>query len=185
MEPSASAETTSAPTTVPQPTLMGEFPGPNATVPPGAPVLSDLKLDDLATLWASLGLPCLSHTSGGPTSPASYNVHCEGADPAADVEVVADAAYWTFDGVATMSIGVHPTSDGSIDAAAAASDWVVPFAHLAAGDAAVAWVRSHIADSACADGCTKVFRGAVLAYYTGTRGGGTLHYVAPVPVRSR
>lgn len=178
--PSGPVETSPPPTTLPQPTLYGEFPGPDATVPPGQPVIADLSFDELAGLWASLGLSCRSHASGGPESPAAFNVHCEGGDPTADMEVVAEADYWTLDGVATMHMDVGPISDGSVDPGVAAERWVLPFAELAGGSAAVAWVNDHIGDSSCRLGCTTDVRGSDLSYYSGSRGGQELFFVAPV-----
>jgi hypothetical protein len=164
-------EASTQPTVGAEPTLTGDFPEPGATIYPGAPVLVDLGLGELADLWASLGLSCESHAIGGPESPASYNVHCEGIDPKLDLEAVAEAAYWTPDGVVLISVIVNPSMGGSIDAAAAANEWVLPFARLAGGDAAVTWVQHHIDDAACRQGCTERVAGRQLSYYTGTRGG--------------
>ena len=172
-----------APTLGPQSTLSGDLPGSEATVPPGQPVISNLTLDELAALWASLGLSCSSHVSGGPESAAAYNVHCEGGDPAGNVDVIAEADLWTLDGVATMSVVVNPT-EGTIDALTAASRWVAPFAELAGGEAALAWVQGHVGDTACRLGCTEVVRGDDLSYYSGSHGAQELFFIAPVPARS-
>jgi hypothetical protein len=121
--------------------------------------------------------------AGGPESPAAYNVHCERTDLVTNIDVVADAAYWTDDGIATMSVGVTASDDGSIDGLAAATEWVLPFARLAGGDAAVRWMQQHLGDAPCLDGRTELVRGGQLSYRSGTRGGQTLHFVAPVPTR--
>jgi hypothetical protein len=141
-----------------------------------------LTFDDLADLWESLGMSCRSHSSGGPESAASYNVHCEAADPATNVEVVAEANYWTFEDVATMHVNVGSiTMDGSIDASSAARHWILPFAELIGGKPVVTWVEAHIADPSCLEGCTKVIRDSSLTYTTGTRGGQILRLTAPNP----
>ena len=180
----ASASPTLMPT--PQTTLFGEFPAIDATVPPGQPVIQNLRFADVARLWASLGLSCFSHVSGGPESPANHNVHCEGRDAATNVSVVADAGYWTFDALATVSVAVGSiTMDGSIDHEATASEWIFPFAALAGGDSAVAWVKDHLNDPACGRlGCSKPTGNSDLSYYNGSRGGHQLSLVVRIPVRS-
>jgi hypothetical protein len=173
------------PILTPQSTLFGEFPGPGATVPPGQPVLENVRFEALAALWASLGLSCLSHRSGGPESPATYTVHCERRDAATNVEVVADADYWTMDALATLSVSVGSiTMDGSVDHEATASDWVFPFAALAGGDAAVTWVKKQLDNSACRLGCSEAMGNGDLAYYNGSRGGQGLLFVVRIPVQS-
>jgi hypothetical protein len=161
--------------------MTGEFPGPGATVPPGTHVLADLRLQQLSDLWTSLGLSCESHTSGGPESAADYTVHCERTDVAAEVDVSADADYWTPDGIVSMSVSLVPSGTDSIDARTAASEWVVPFARLAGGDAAVTWVQGHIEDTACHQGCTEDVLGSQLSYSSGSRGAQELFYVARLP----
>jgi hypothetical protein len=179
---SPSAAASVAPTTLPEPTLFGEFPGPDATVPPEQHVITGLRLDNLTGLWASLGLSCFSHPSGGPESAASYNVHCEAADPATNVEVVAGADYWTFQHVRTIDVNVGSiTMDGAVDAPSAAREWVLPFAALMGGKPLVAWVEEHIADPTCLDGCKKVIRDSNLTYIIGSRGGQILRLTAPSP----
>ena len=182
---SAAAAQTPTPVPTPQHTLFGEFPGATATVPPGQPAIENLRFADMAALWASLGLACSSHVSGGPESPANHNVHCEGRDIATNVEIVAESDYWTFEAVATMSLTVGSiTMSGSIDHDATASAWVVPFAALAGGDAAVAWVNDHLDDPACRLGCSYAIGSSDLSYYNGTRGGHQLYFVVRVPGRS-
>jgi hypothetical protein len=176
-------EATVAPTIVAEPTLFGEFPGPDTTVPPGQPVLQDVTLEDLAGLWASLGLTCESHTAGGPESPAAYNVHCERSDPAANLHVVSDAAYWTNDGIATLSITATSIDDGAIDGPTAATHWILPFVRLAGGDRAERWLQQLVAGTTCLDGCKDHFRGSQFSYRTGLRGSQSLHVVAPAPTR--
>jgi hypothetical protein len=180
----ASAGATTTPSPIAQSTMRGDFPGPSATVPPGARVLANVQLQELADLWASLGLSCQSHASGGPESPAGYAVHCDGGDAAGDIAVVAEADYWTPGGVVDISVSVGPSRSGSIDATATASEWVFPFARLAGGDAAVAWVQGHIEDPSCLQGCTEAVRGSQLSYYSGSRGAQELFYEASVPTPS-
>jgi hypothetical protein len=145
-------------------------------------VITGLTVDDLAKVWASLGLSCESYANLSPESAAAYTVHCEGGDPAADVSVVAGAAYWTLDGVATFQVDVGSfTLGGSIDSPAA-SRWVFPFAELAGGDRVVSWVKDHMADPACGHGCTLVVRDSKLIYDVGSHGYQGLELVAPVPM---
>jgi hypothetical protein len=173
------------PIPTPQPTLFGEFPGPSVTVPPGQPVIENLRFNDLAALWASLGLSCFSHTSGGPESPANYNVHCEHQDSPSNAWVIAEANYWTVDAVATLSVTVLSiTTDGSIDHEATAVEWVYPFAALAGGDSAVSWVKDHLDDSTCGLGCSMAIGNSDLSYSNGTRGANSLDIVVRIPVRS-
>jgi len=173
------------PIPTPQPTLFGEFPGPSVTVPPGQPVIENLRFNDLAALWASLGLYCFSHTSGGPESPANYNVHCEQQDPVSNAWVIAEANYWTVDAVATLSVTVRSlTTDGAIDHETTAIEWVYPFAALAGGDSAVGWVKDHLDDSACRSGCSMAIGNNDLSYSTGIRGANSLDIVVRIPVRS-
>jgi hypothetical protein len=139
-----------------------------------------VRLDDLADLWASLGLSCASHSTGGPESPAAYNVHCELMDPAANVDVVTDAAYWTTDGVAVIFVTATARDDGSIDGPVAATRWVLPFAWLAGGESAAWWLQEHLGDPMCLDTCTEHFRGSQFSYGTGTRGTQSLTVVTPV-----
>jgi hypothetical protein len=179
--PTVSVESTPLPTPGPEPTLTGEFPGPGATVPPGTHVLSDLRLQPLADLWASLGLACESHANGGSESPADYTVHCKRGDIAADVGVGADADYWTPDGIVVVSVNVVPSDSGSIDATVAAIDWVFPFARLAGGEEAVTFVQNHIEDAACDQGCTESVHGSQLSYYSGSRGAQELFYMVQIP----
>ncbi|HEY4227033.1 MAG TPA: hypothetical protein VGM49_01755 [Candidatus Limnocylindrales bacterium] len=179
--PTARPPVTSLPTQAPEPKLTGEFPGPGASVFPGAAVLLDLRLQDLAEVWASLRLSCDSHATGGPESPADYSVHCERTDSTAGVDVVADADYWTADGIVVMSVSVVPSGGESIDATAAATMWVFPFAKLAGGNAAVTWVQGHIEDPSCYQDCVEIVRGSQLAYASGTRGAQQLDYVAQIP----
>jgi hypothetical protein len=186
-KPTALAPAAASPRTIPTPqqTLFGEFPGADATVPPGQPVIESLRFAELAGLWASLGLSCFSHVSGGPESAANHNVDCEGGDVATNAEVVVEADYWTLNAVAAMSVSVRSiTMDGSVDHEATASEWVFPFAALAGGDSAVAWVKDHLDDDACGLGCSEAIGNSDLSYYNGTRGGHQLYFVVRIPVRS-
>jgi hypothetical protein len=137
-------------------------------------------LEDLAELWASLGLSCESYTAGGPESPAAYNVHCERTEPAANLHVVTDAAYWTTDGVAVISVTATALDDGSIDGPVAATQWVLPFVRLAGGESAVQWLQQRLADQTCPDKCNEHFRGSLFSFGTGSLGTQSLHVVASV-----
>jgi hypothetical protein len=176
--PTAHADVSPAPSIEAEPTLGGEFPGPDATVWPGAPVLRDVRLEDLAELWASLGLSCESYTTGGPESPAAYNVHCERMEPAANLHVVTDAGYWTTDGVAVISVTATAIDDGSIDGPVAATQWILPFVRLAGGESAVQWLQQRLADQTCPDKCNEHFRGSLFSFGTGSLGTQSLHVVA-------
>lgn len=181
--PTGSDEPATQPS-LPEPTLWGTFPGPNETIPPGQPVIAGLTLDELAAVWSSLRLSCVATPVGlSPESAAAYGVYCEGRDPSSDLDVVAEAGYWTVDGIAIMQVILVPNSS-PIDAGTAAEDWVVPFAELAGGDVAVAWVRNHVGDASCFQGCTIPIRGADLSYYSGVGAAQELFFVAPVPVVS-
>jgi len=167
---------------LPQPTLIGEFPGPKATVPPHQPVLAGLTFDQVTRVWASLGFSCESYASGGPESAAAWHVHCEDGNPNDAVMATAELSYWTLDGIATMSVSVNPnTFDGSLDAERAAIRWVVPFADLIGGEPIVAWVHDHIGDPNCLNDCVKRIGDGRLVYSGGLRGSQGLEYYAPVP----
>jgi hypothetical protein len=166
------------PPSAPAPTFYGVFPAADATLGPNQPVLPDIALHDLAHVWDSLGLSCVSHTSGGPESPGNFTVHCEGTDAARTVDVVADADYWTREGILDIGVNVSPSGDGSIDATDAAIEWITPFAALAGGDPVVGWVMSHIEDPSCRLDCTEIVKRSTLSYSSGVRGSQQLFYIA-------
>jgi hypothetical protein len=161
---------TGAPSPLPQATLAGDVPGPDATVPPNTPVLPGLELASLVDAWQALDLTCVSKPGIVANSGAGFNVHCEGTDPAANADIVADSGYWTPGGIQMVSAAVTTITANQIDGPAVADRWLVPFAQLLGGDPAAAWVRDHVGDEACGQGCTEVVGGIRYSYYYGRLG---------------
>jgi hypothetical protein len=175
---SASPAASLTSTFAPEPSLAGEAPGPDATIPPGVPTIPDVDIGALVSVWAALGLACESSTGSFPGTEGGYNVHCERTDTPANVDVVANAVYWTPEGVQTISILFTPIGDDALDAAAAATQWIYPFADLIGGQAATAWIQEHVGDEACGESCTVVIGGSQLSYYSGRLGSQKFSIVA-------
>lgn len=168
--PTLTAEPTDS--AAPAPTLAGEFPGPDATVPANVEVLPGLDLAAVTGLWQSQGMTCESHFGGVPDSGGGFDVHCERHDDEADVDVTADALYWTTNGVQAASISVNPISaDGTLDGSAVADEWIIPFASLVGGEDVATWAQSHAGSESCRLGCSEVVSGYHLEYDSGSRGG--------------
>ncbi len=172
------ASPTSAPTTAPEASLTGEVPGPDATVPPGVPVIPGLRIEALAGHWQSIGLTCESWSGGSPGGGGGYTLHCARSDESANVEYNAEAIYWTSDGVHWVSLSIDSISDEAIDGVTAAAQLFLPSAELAGGAAARAWVEDRIGDTTCRGDCNQVIGGSQLALTVGHLGGHFLYVVA-------
>jgi hypothetical protein len=169
------ASPTAAPSLAPGPTLSGAFPGPSATVPPEVFVIPGLRLAPLADLWQSLGLSCVSHVGAFPDSAGGYGVHCEATDQSMNIDVVADAIYWTSDDIEWVSIMFNPIVENAIDAPAAAERWLYPVAALTGGDKLASWVREPVGSTSCGVGCDAVVGGIPSEYDYGRLGAQALH----------
>jgi hypothetical protein len=133
--------------------------------------MPNLRIDAIAGLWEALGLTCTSSMSTFPDSAALFgNLYCEGTDQATNVDVVAEAVYWTPDGIQLAHVGFTTIREQELDYAASADRWILPFAHLAGGDAVTKWVRDHVGSASCHLGCDALVAGDQLEYEFGRLG---------------
>lgn len=163
---------------VPQPTLTGDTPGPDATVPAGVGVIPGLRIDGLVGLWGSLGLTCQSWAGGLPDTPGGYTLHCDRHDASTRVDIVAEAVYWTSDGIQSFSVSVTSSDGAAIDGATPAGQIFLPSVGLAMGDVAQAWVHDQIGAAVCAHGCTQTFGTSQITVTAGQNGFEQLDVVA-------
>ena len=168
-----------APRAAPPPSpLSSDVPGADATVPPRVSVVSGLRIQDLAGLWTSLGLTCQSWAGGQPGTAGGYALHCERHDASTSVDVVAEAFYWTSDGVHSISASITSANGEAIDGATPARQLFLPSVALVAGDAARSWAQDRVGAAACTGGCTQSFAGSQLTVTTGLGGSQQLDVVA-------
>jgi len=160
----------SAPSAVPEASITGDVPGPDATVPPGVPVIPGLRIEALVGLWESVGLTCKSSAGSFPGSRGGYHVYCERMDKQSNVEYVAESVYWTSDGVQTITLSITSINDEAIDGAAPARELLLPSAGLVAGDTARVWVQDRMSTATCRGGCTNDMGGSQLYFEVGRLG---------------
>jgi hypothetical protein len=172
---------TSDPSVMPDGTLTGDVPAPNATVPAQVPVIAGLRIESVVGLWQSLGLECKSYLGAFPGTPGGYSLECEHRDTAANVDVVAEAAYWTSEGVQAISISATSINGQAIDGNATATSWLVPTLRLAGGDTATTWLQAHMGPTTCRDDCAGIFGGGRISFSVGNLGGQNLHIEAAMP----
>jgi hypothetical protein len=138
------------PTPLPSIALVGEVPGPDATIPPKVNVIPDLSVESLAAQWEALGLSCSSGISSYPDSPVTfYQLTCHRDDAAGNVTYDASATYWTPDGVQYLTLSVLALGAGEVADPEAAPSLCLPTAALAGGSAARAWAEVRMDDPAC------------------------------------
>jgi hypothetical protein len=156
-------------------------PGPDATVPPGVPVISGLLVDDLVGAWESVGLRCESWNVGPPGGGGGYTLHCERVDAGNNVEYLAEAIYFTQSGVTWVSMQVSSVSHNLIDGTPAARELFLSSVELAGGPTAREWVQARVVDASCRSECRTVIAGARFMLTMGLRGGQHLYVVADGP----
>lgn len=177
----AGAEPSASPTIVPQATLTGDVPGPDATVPPGVPVIPGLRIEVLVNLLTSIGLSCESHYGGYPGAESGYNVYCVRVDVAANTQYSAEAIYWTSTGVNKVSLDITSISGESIDGTPAAARLFLPIVDLASGPAARDWAEDRLGQTTCNRECTDVTSAAKVLLTVGRLGGHQLYLIAQAP----
>ena len=176
--PPASIAASPTPTLAPEPTLTGVVPGPDATVPPGVPVLPGPGIGGLAGIWESHGLTCQSWPGSFPGTAGGYTLHCQGGDATANVDVVAEAVYWTPSAVQTISLSITSHDGQAIDGAAQAKDLFLPSISATVGDSGQAWAQDQIGAAACGKGCSQVMAGGEITVTAGLLGFQQLDVVA-------
>lgn len=166
------------PTVAPIASIPGDVPGPDATVPPGVPVISGLRIEALAGAWQAIGLACESWSSGIPGGGGGYTLHCERIEEGANVEFFGEAIYWTSDAVQWVSMSIDTINGQPIDGTAAATELFLPSAQLAGGEAMRGWVEGRIGDSSCLDECQEPIAGSQVSLSVGRLGGHQMYLVA-------
>lgn len=161
----------SSPNVTPLPSVLirGEMPGPDATIPPGVPVIPNLRIETVAAMWEALGLVCASGMGNYPDSPGLFgNLGCEREDRAGNAHYWAAAIYWTPEGIASMRMGITSISGDPILDAGAAASLMLPSVELFVGDEAAGWTEDHLDDRDCRDGCSHAFGQQRLTLHTGS-----------------
>jgi hypothetical protein len=182
---SAAASPTSAASTVAtasgtpepgfSPTLVGETPGPDATIPPGQPILANLDLGSIVSTAGLVRMGCESSSGGFPGTSGGYTVSCTTIDPSGSAQYSLRAVILTTTGVVTLSADVTtPTFDGTITDPEIAPQLLLPVADLVAGSAAREWAASKMDDASCNNACTAEFGDARLVLTIGVDGSRSL-----------
>jgi len=145
------------------------MPGPDATVPPGTPVIPNLRIEVVAAVWEALGLVCDSGMGNYPDSSGIFGVlGCERDDHAGNAHYSASAIYWTPDGIASLTMAITSISGDPIRDTGAAASLLLPSVRYLVGEEAATWVEDHLADHDCRDGCSHTFDGQRVTLHTGS-----------------
>lgn len=151
--------------------ITGDVPGPDATVPPGVPIITGLRIDALADTWGSLGLKCVSQVGGFIGGGGGFTLHCEGTDPGANAQYVGEAVYWRVDGVQSATVILASIDGGAVVGSTAVADRLFsPTAWLVGGDSARAFAQDNISSKNCPDGCHQALTGSDLSIEVGHNG---------------
>jgi hypothetical protein len=137
---------------IPAPSLTGELPPPDASVPPRPPEILDAKILDVAAVAGELGLACESFAQS-PEMGASYQLSCHVDVSGASLTVRSN--FWAPDYVDDVVSVVLASGDGAIEAGRAEPLFVALAEALVGNEpGAVDFVRQHVDDPGCADeGC--------------------------------
>lgn len=164
-----------APSEPPSPAqLEGEFPSPDATIPPEEPTIPNLTVDSLAATATALGLECTSSYGGPPEGEGGYTLGCEGRDASGEASLNLSALYYTMDGIFSVRVIVIP--EGSeIGDPTIASELILPVASLAAGEMGRQWIAERMDDAGCKEGCRSKVRGVWLTLSVAESGFRLLH----------
>lgn len=159
-EPPATQPEPTAIATDPMPTqpdasvsLAGDFPGPDATVPPDVrSPLPNVGVLQLARLAGELGLVCESVAPSG--EGGGYSLGCEGIDALRHAKILLRANYWTLMTVDQIVLAVAPADmDHDVDKSVPLR-FFAKIVDATAGGAVTAWLANHLDDDSCRSDCT-------------------------------
>lgn len=167
-EPATDAAPTPTPG-VPVPSISGQMPGPDATVPARSPGVVGARVEAIAAAAGGQGLVCESFEQD-PEMGASYRLSCTAEVDGASLNVTSD--YWGLDYVDEVRGIVLASGDGSIEPGRAVELFVALATAVVGNEpGAVEFVETHVDDPACVDaGCEFVTPTATITLVYGLNG---------------
>jgi len=152
--PTDTASQTEMPTTEPSvvlaPVIDGVLPGPEATTPPGVPLIAGVTVADVAAAAQASGLACEAYEQD-PEMGASFGMTCTGESNGVSYRLRAN--FWTLESVSTVFVFTMATIEGGTIEARAAVPLFGRITALLKGSpaqAAAAHVEEKIDDAGCA-----------------------------------
>lgn len=168
----------------PQPStgLVGEFPGPDATIPPGAPpVISNLGIEAIAAAAVAEGLTCVSEAGTIQDGSGGYTLACEGLDTAGHAKFALRATYWTLGAISEIRLTAHSDTPGAVVSPAAPINLMSAISGVSSGQIAKTWVVGHLDDPACNPSCNSTYGDVLVQLQVGLNGARALHISAATP----
>lgn len=177
--PDQTAPLTPAPTTTPSTGLVGVYPEPNATLPPGAPpVIPGLRVEALASAAEAEGMTCTSEAGTYQEAGRGYTLACDGQDPGGHAKFGLSVTYWTLDSVSEIYLSAWSDKAGAVVSSAAPIKILSSISDLSGGEIAKTWVLGHLDDKACSPNCIRTSGSVRIEFQVGVDGGRALHVLA-------